>query len=156
MKRIYPVLILSLISLGAISSGCSSSQPANPNTVQLNKDKPTVLNARSEPETIVMNSDMQPVAPVTVIADVKDFSAAVTDVHLKFDTVPLDVPMERMGTSTNWKADLTPQQLQMLAISGQTVKYKTSIVARNADGKSATSTQPLYLSVKAPEASHYG
>jgi hypothetical protein len=150
MRRNYSLLLLTLFL-----ASCSSS-PQNPNTVELYKNAPTVLNARSEPSVVIMNSDMEPVTPTQVFADVKDFSSPVVDVRLKFNDVPIEVPMQRVGTTSVWKTELTPQQLQMLAISGDTVKYKATVIAKDMNGNSTQTAQPLFVTVKAPQIARYG
>ena len=114
------------------------------------------MNARAEPRVVILNSDMAPMTPAQVFADVKDFNSRVVDVRLKFNDVPIEIPMERIGTTTNWKAQLTPEQLQMLAISGDTVKYKATITAKDLDGNSTKTDQPLFVTVKAPSIARYG
>ena len=124
---------------------------AGPGSHQLSANGPTVINARAEPGVIVLNSDMQPMSPAQVIADVKDFKSRVTDVRLKFLDVPLEVPMENIG-GTAWRAELTPQELQMLAVSGKTVKYRArSWLPRTPAEISLQATEPLFVAVKAPQ-----
>lgn len=145
---------ISFLFLVCVMAGCSSAQQG-PVPIQLSANGPTVINARPEPGVIVLNSDMQPMNPAQVIADVKDFKSRVTDVRLKFLDVPLEVPMENIG-GTAWRAELTPQELQMLAVSGKTVKYRAIVVAKNANGDKSPAMEPLFVAVKAPQRATYG
>ena len=145
-----------LLALILMFAGCSSASKQQQNKpIQISSNSPTILNARAEPGTISLNSDMQPMSPARVVADVKDFNTRVVDVRLKFDDVPLEVPMENIG-GTTWRAEITPQELQMLAVSGRTVKYKTTIIAKDANGIVSNSSEPLFVAVKAPNIAHYG
>ena len=60
--------------------------------------------------------------------------------------------MENIG-GTMWRAELTPQELQMLAVSGKTVKYNANVVAKNADGEMSKAL-PVTVAVKAPDYTH--
>jgi len=133
--------------------GCSTGQQQ---AIELSQNGPTVVNARAEPGVIVLNRDLLPNRPAEVLADVKDFKSNILDVRLKFQDVPMEVPMQNIG-GTTWRAELTPQQLQQLAISGQTVKYAATVVARNTKGETTTSPEPIYVAVRTPDlAAQYG
>src|SRR6185437_14850888 len=127
--------------------GCSTGQQS---PVQLSSNGPTIVNARSAPTVVVLNRDLQPNQPAEFLADVKDFKSNILDVRLKFSDVPMEIPMENIG-GTTWKDELTPQQLQQLAISGKTVKYQASIIARNTKGDTATSTEPVTVAIETPD-----
>lgn len=133
--------------------GCSTGQQQ---AIELSQNGPTVLNARAEPGVVVLNRDLLPNRPAEVLADVKDFKSNILDVRLKFEDVPMEVPMQNIG-GTTWRAELTPQQLQQLAISGKTVKYAATVVARNTKGETTTGSEPIYVAVRTPDlAAQYG
>lgn len=111
---------------------------------------PTVMNVRTEPSTVELNRDLQPLQPAEVLADVKDFRSNITEVKLQFTHVPLEIPMENIG-GTTWRTQLTPRQLQMLAVSGRTIKYEATIMAKNAEGQVASSKTPVEVSIKSPD-----
>ncbi len=135
------------------SSGCSSGTQR---PVELASNGPTVVNARSEPGTVVLNRDLQPVQPAEVLADVKDFKYNIIDVRLKFRNLPLEIPLENVG-GTTWKTELSPQELQQLAVSGKTMKYQADIVAKNSSGDQAKTQDPINITIQAPDLSaHYG
>jgi hypothetical protein len=62
----------------------------------------------------------------------------------------LVIQMERIAGST-WRAEFTPQQLQVLAVSGRTIGYKADIVATNSQGETAKSSDPLNIYINTPE-----
>jgi hypothetical protein len=133
-----------------INSGCSSSSiKGDTQPVVMSEKGPNILNARSEPEVVILNRDLQPLLPVEVLADVKDFRFPVTSVELKFQGLPLVIQMERVAGST-WRAEFTPQQLQVLAVSGQTMSYKADIVATNTQGVTTKGNEPLNVYINAP------
>jgi hypothetical protein len=127
--------LVTAFTVGACStmqSGPSDKDMASAST------GPAVVYTRVEPSTVELNRDFQPSKPAEVLADVKDFNSKVKDVKLQFENVPLEIPMENIGGST-WRAQLTPRQLEMLAVNGKTTSYKAHVVARDEDGKSAVS-----------------
>ena len=111
---------------------------------------PTIMNVRTEPSTIELNGNLQPVTSAEVLADVKDFHSRVSGVSLRFTSVPLQIPMENIG-GTTWRATLTPDQLQMLAVSGKTISYDATVVAKNVKGQTAMSQKPVEVAIKTPE-----
>jgi hypothetical protein len=144
-------LFFVVTSLLLMNSGCSSSSiKGDTQPTVMNVRGPNILNARSEPEVVILNRDLQPLLPVEVLADVKDFRFPVTTVDVKFQGLPLVVHMERVAGST-WRAEFTPQQLQVLAVSGKTMGYKADIVATNTQGVTNKSNEPLNLYINAPE-----
>jgi hypothetical protein len=104
---------------------------------------------RTEPGTIELNRDLQPIRVAKVQADIQDLHSEVTEVTLQFDNVPLTVPMTKVG-GTTWEVQLDSHALEMMAVSGETAKYGAQIMAKNADGKQALSDRPVVVSVKAP------
>jgi hypothetical protein len=136
-----------------IISGCSTGSQK---PVQISSNGPTIVNARTEPGVVILNRDLQPNQPAEVLADIKDFKYNIVDVRLKFRDVPLEVPLENIG-GTTWKAQLSPQELQMLAVSGKTIKYQADIIAQNSTGDTGKTQDPLTIAVRAPDLSaHYG
>lgn len=117
---------------------------------QLASTGPTILNARSEPSPIELNTALQPSQSAEIIADVKDFNSNVSDVRLRFIHVPLEIPMKNIGGST-WRATLTPKQLQLLAVAGKTMNYEANIIAKNEAGQTAITRDPITVAVKAPD-----
>jgi len=110
---------------------------------------PTVVDVRSNPKTIELTGSSQPQAEV--LADVKDFNVKVSDVRLRFLHVPLELPMEHVEGST-WRAKLSRNQLERLAVSGQTTKYEANVIARNTKGEITVSEKPVTIAIKAPQA----
>ncbi len=135
-----------------IASNCSSLSGQTESGKEIASTGPTILNAHSDPSTVELNRDLQPKKTPEILADVKDFRSKVTDVQLKFTHIPLQVRMENIG-GTTWRAELTPQQLQMLAVSGKTIKYDASIVAKNARGQVSESPSTVTVAIKAPDLS---
>lgn len=111
---------------------------------------PAVVSAKTEPGTIELNRDLQPTRPAEVVADIKDFTSKITEVKLQFANIPLEIPMENVGGST-WRAQLSPRQLEMLAVSGRTTRYEANVIAKNEDGKTAMTKNPVEVAVKAPD-----
>jgi hypothetical protein len=140
--------------LAVVAGGCAGlpGSHSSDSGKELAATGPSVIFARVEPGTIELNRDFQPTRPAEVLADVKDFNSQVTDVNLQFTNVPLEVPMENIGGST-WRARLSPRQLEMLAVSGRTTKYEARVIARDKDGKSGMSKDPVDVAVKAPDLS---
>jgi hypothetical protein len=144
-----PFLTFTLLAIGA--SGCATGQSARNNASQdTSASGPSVVYARSEPSTVELNRDFQPTQPAEVLADVKDAESKVSDVKLQFTSIPLEIPMENIG-GTTWRAQLTPRQLEMLAVSGRTTRYEANVIARNQDGKTSMTTKPVDVAVKAPD-----
>jgi homogentisate 1,2-dioxygenase len=145
-----PLLSVVACSVLLLLGGCASSIKGDSQPSVMHAKGPNILNARSEPEVVILNRDLQPLLPVEVLADVKDFKYPVTSVQVKFQALPLVIEMERVAGST-WRAEFTPQQLQVLAVSGKTVTYKADIVATNTKGDTTTSPDPLNVYINAPE-----
>jgi hypothetical protein len=108
-----------------------------------------ILTARTEPGTIELNRDLQPLRVPVVQADVRDFHSKVKEVMLEFDNIPVTVPMKNVGGDT-WEVELDDRALEMMAVSGQTTKYGAEIIAVNEDGKKGLSEKPVEIAVKAP------
>lgn len=141
-------------SLGLVAaSGCSTlGIGGGKSTPELAASGPTVLNARAEPGTVELNRDLQPTKDAQVVADVKDFRNTIDSVKLRFKEAPIELSMENIG-GTTWRGTLTPQQLQLLAVSGKTVSYTAEVIAHNDAGQVATSSEPLKVAVKTPDLS---
>lgn len=133
------------------SSGCSTIKGGKSGE-DLARTGPTVVQTKTEPSTIQLNSSLQANEPANVYADVKDFSSNVEDVRLRFVHVPLELKMHQLSGST-WQATIPADALKKLAVSGQTMRYQADVIARDADGHVATTQKPLDIAVKAPEPS---
>lgn len=143
------VALLTHLTVTACSSGPAPKRQSEPGS-------PIILTTRTEPGTIVLNRDLQPIRVPTIQADIQDLHSEVTDVQLAFDNVPVSVPMTKVGKTT-WEVQLDSRTLEMMAVSGETAKYGAQILAKNADGKLALSEKPVIVAVKAPalaKASH--
>lgn len=148
-----PQILLSFATIIVIASGCSSGPFASSESGKdIAQTGPTVLNARSEPGTIELNRDLKTNTPAEILADVKDFQSKISDVRLQFLSVPLEIAMQNIG-GTTWRAQLNPEQLQMLAVSGKTIKYDANIIARDIDGHSNMAKSPIQVAIKAPDLS---
>lgn len=141
--------ILGGIALVACVSGCGTSDK---DLRERQAQGPMIINPRSNPETIELNRYMQPKEPHEFLAEVKDFTAKVTDVRLRFKDAPLEIPMERVGGST-YRAELSTDQVRKLGVSGETIEYEAEVVARNERGQEVVSDDELEFEVKAPEIS---
>jgi hypothetical protein len=139
-------------AVALLAAGCSSMGGSQPGTSgkDIASSGPSILNARALPSTVELDGQLQPKQTAQIFADVKDFQSAVTDVKAEFLHVPIEVPMKNVG-GTTWRADLTPKQIQMLAVSGKTISYDANIVARDADGKVSLTQNPVTVSIKAPD-----
>jgi hypothetical protein len=136
----------SLIAMSACSSiGAKSGD-------EIAYTGPTILDAKTDPGTFELNRDLNPKTDTTVLADVKDFNAKVTDVRLHFRTVPIEVKMKK-STGDQWVASIDKSDLRKLAVPGETMKYEVTISARNAKGQIATSSSPIDIYVKTPNTS---
>jgi hypothetical protein len=146
-----PVMVLTGLAILTLASGCATFRGEK--TTQgkdIAASGPTVLNAHAMPGTIELNRNLQPMRAAEVLADVKDFQSTVVDVKMRFQHVPLEIPMKNIG-GTTWRAELTPRQLQMLAVSGQTMKYDVDIIAKNQEGTVGVSKSPVTLEIKSPD-----
>ena len=154
MKQIHKstLTLASTFTLAALlAAGCSSVPfQGGVSGNQMASQGPTILNARTEPGVIHMTKNLEPVGPYQVLADVKDFTGNVTNVTLKFSNVPLQVPMQKIAGST-WGATLTPQQLRMLSVAGETARYQANIIATDSNGQSAMNSSPLTVAVATPQ-----
>jgi hypothetical protein len=152
-QRIIPILVM--LGTGALlaASGCASAPGQSTESgKEIAATGPTVMNVHLEPSTIELNRQLQPMRRAEITADVKDFSSRITDVNLRFIHVPITVPMTNIG-GTTWRAELSPQQLQTLAVSGKTIAYDAVIEAKDEKGQVGTSAQPLSVAVKSPDIS---
>lgn len=108
------------------------------------------MNTRAIPETVELNRSYQPTQTPEILTEVKDFESKITGVTLRFVNVPLEVAMRNVA-GTTWRATLSPAQVKMLAVGGQTMRYEANIVARNQNGEVAVSKEPIEISVRAPD-----
>jgi hypothetical protein len=145
IKTISPILVgMSLVTV----SGCSSigSKSAD----DLAYSGPTVVESRTDPSTFELNRNLDPKTDTQVVATVKDFNAKVTDVHLHFTRVPINVALKK-GEGDQWIGNLSKKDLRELAVPGHTMKYEADVIAKNKNGQVATSKSPLSIYVKTPE-----
>lgn len=152
--RIYVVLALAL-GAGACSTGRHALNDIggdNAGAPSPSSSGPTISMAKTDPGLIVLNRDCQPKQPPKIVADVKDGSSPVTDVELHFENVPLTLPMHNVG-GTKWETSLNSDELEMMAVSGQTEKYSAQVIAKNADGKTSSGESPVQVAVEAPDQS---
>jgi len=110
------------------------------------------MNARAQPSTLQLNRNLQANEPAEVLADVKDFRGKVSKVRLKFQDVPITIPMENVA-GTTWRAELTPRQIQMLAVAGKSISYEANVIAQNDQGQVSQSTSPVRITIKTPDIS---
>ena len=145
---------MAILTLGICLAveGCSSLPHQNHSGHPIAASGPAILSARAEPSTIELNRNLQPIKPPEILAEVKDFKGKVTDVKLRFINIPIQVPMENIG-GTTWRAELTPQQLQMLAVSGKTMSYDANVVAKNDQGQTGMTQSPVTVAIKSPDLS---
>ncbi len=136
-------LLLASTFLASCSSGPEPVRRSDP-------DSPIILTTRTEPGTIELNRDLQPLKVPKIQVDIDDSHSKVTEVMLAFDNVPLSVPMNHVGGKT-WEVQLDAHALEMMAVSGQTAKYGAQIMAENENGKKALSEKPVQISIKAPQ-----
>jgi hypothetical protein len=143
----------SLIALSvlALASSCASLTGKNTTSGEnLSAAGPTVMEARANPGTVELNDNLQARQRAEVLADVKDFSSKVRDVKLRFTHVPIELSMDNVA-GTTWRAEISPDQLKQLAVSGSTMKYEAQVIATNEKGQVATSREPVTIQVKAPD-----
>jgi len=133
----------------AVMTACSTT-PGQTSGEQISRSGPSVVDARAINGTIELNKSFQTSRPAEIVANVKDFSSKIKDVRLRFLHAPLEVPMKYQG-GTTWRAELSKEQLKLLAVSGQTMRYDANVIATNANGQVAMSREPVEISIKAPE-----
>ena len=150
MKTRTQALSLLVPMFLAFASGCSTFKGKSTSANDLAANGPTIVGARTNPGTFELNRNLQPAGPTEILAEVKDFTSSISEVRVRFVNVPMEVPMTHIGGST-WRAELTPAQLKMLAVGGQTMEYQVNVIAKNADGQTAVSHEPLQVSVKSPD-----
>lgn len=144
-KKLWLVAVPMAFMLGA----CSTFGSKGASSDQLSSTGPSIVSVTTKPSTFELNQSWQPMAPAKVIAQVKDFTSNISEVRIRFSLVPLQIQMNHVG-GTTWEATLTPQQLQTLAVGGETIKYQANIIARNEDGLITVSPSSLAINVKAP------
>jgi hypothetical protein len=142
--------LVPLTTLVVFVVGCSNMPFSGKKDEEMAARGPTVINVRSNPGTFELNRSFQATGPTEIVAEVKDFTAQITDVRVRFLHVPLEIPMQLVSGST-WRASLTPEQLKTLAIGGQTMTYDAEVIAKNEDGMTAVSKEPVRIAVKAPD-----
>jgi len=144
LSVLFPVFL-------ALASGCSTFGKGNKTSANdLAANGPTIVDARTNPGTFELNRNLQAAGPTEILAEVKDFTSNIDEVRLRFVNVPMEIPMKNIGGST-WRAELSAEQLKKLAVGGQTMQYQVNVIAKNADGQTAVSREPIQVSVKAPD-----
>ncbi|MFL5815064.1 MAG: hypothetical protein ACJ763_15925 [Bdellovibrionia bacterium] len=152
MKKLIHVVGTALpmtLCLVMASSGCSTIKGGKSGS-DLASNGPTVVQTKTDPSTIQLDTSLAANQPANVYADVKDFTSPVQDVRLRFIHVPLELKMHNLSGST-WQATIPADALKKLAVSGQTMRYQADVIARDADGRVATTQKPIDIAVKAPE-----
>lgn len=135
---------------GALAvSGCSTVRGGKSGQ-QLSSTGPTIVSVDTRPGTFELNEALQPTQDSEVVAQIKDFTSEISEVKLQFVNVPMEIPMDHVG-GTTWRAVLTPEQLRSLAVAGETMNYDANVIARNEDGLSTVSADPVEIEVRAPE-----
>ncbi len=140
---------LLFIALLAGCSGAKSRSNEEAGTAAA-EDGPVITAARAEPATVALDRYLRPGQPASITADVHDFRSPIVDVRARFLQVPLELPMKNVGGNT-WRAELTPQQLRMLSVSGQTMRYDASVVVKDEQGREVTSPQTFEVAIQAPD-----
>src|SRR5690242_7736146 len=103
-------IALAVSSLGVlVLANCSSVTGGGPSAKEIAATGPTIMNERITPKTVELNNNLQPFQTPEITADVKDFSANVSNVSLRFLHVPVEVPMKNIG-GTTWRAVLSPKE----------------------------------------------
>lgn len=131
-----------------VGAGCSTTGEKSGEDIAATG--PTVVDVKISPETVELNQSLEPMQTAEIVADVKDFTSRVTDVRLRFLRAPLEIPMQHVG-GTTWRAQLSSEQLRLLAVGGKTIRYETNIIAKNEQGKVAVSPEPVEVAIKTPE-----
>jgi hypothetical protein len=143
--------MVAAFSVLTLAGACASKQPVyTTGTDKISSEGPTIVYVRSEPEVVQLNRDLQPMETAQVIADVKDFKSVITNVTLTFENTPISIPMENIA-GTTWRAEITPSQIEMLSVVGKTARYNAIVTAKNADGKTVTSPNPVTVAIQTPE-----
>jgi hypothetical protein len=132
-----------------LATACATAPQENSQNLAGGREGPAIIESHSEPRTIELNRNFQPMHPSTVVADVKDFTAKIEAVTLRFEAIPMEIPMENLG-GTLWRAELTQRQLELLAVTGKTIRYEAHVIARNAEGKVGRTPVPVEVAIKAP------
>ncbi len=132
--------------------GCSSMPGASKSGEDLAASGPTVVNTRANPETVELDRNYNAKTGAEVITEVKDFSAKVVDVKLRFVNAPVEIPMQHVS-GTTWRATLTSGQLKTLGVGNQTTQHEATVIARDSSGAVAKSKTPVQISIKGPDLS---
>jgi hypothetical protein len=142
------LLVICIVS----GSGCSSLFGSKKTGEEIAATGPTVMNARANPGTVELDRDYNARTSAEILAEVKDYTANVVDVQLRFTHAPLEIPMEHVS-GTTWRATLTPGQLRILGVGDQTTHYEATIVAKDSSGAVTASKEPVHINVKGPNLS---
>ena len=133
-----------LIIAGLTLTACASEPPKDA------ENGPVIMNARANPETVVMDNNFQPKTQAEILVEVQDFKSDIQEVRVSFKNVPLEIALNHLS-GTTWNTTLTPEQLKMLAIGDQTTNYDLTFSARDASGRTRTVTNAASIKVKGPD-----
>lgn len=151
MKNYFYASITSLFVAALVGSGCAGLFSSHDKSSdELSAIGPTVIEARSNPKTIELDGNLQPIGGADVLAEIKDFNSNVSNATLEFVDVSLQVPMQHVA-GTTWRGTLTQEQLKKLAVTGQTMHYEANISAVNERGQTAVTPKPVPIIVTAPD-----
>jgi hypothetical protein len=131
------------------TQGCSSPAPKPELGKDLAAIGPSILHIQLVPQVITLDSQLNATPLPQVTADVKDFRSKVTQVILRFKHIPLEMPLEPIG-GTTWRAIFSTDQLQNLAVTGGSVRYEATLVAKNQLGETTESNPPFVITIRAP------
>jgi hypothetical protein len=148
-SRLAAFTALSLVlSAAACSTSPKSARGGQPGQVGVNG--PGIEDSRVEPEIVQLDRYLRPTQPARIITEIQDYSSPIVEVSARFLQVPLEVPLRNIGHRT-WSADLTPQQLRMLSVTGQTMRYDAAISVRDAQGHTVVSPDTFQVAISAPD-----
>jgi hypothetical protein len=133
----------------ALLGGCAHSRTQDELRQQASRG-PVILNPRSNLNTVELNRFLQAKQPQQFFAEIQDFNSPVVEAKIRMAGTAIEIPMEKIG-GTTWRAQLSDDQLKHLAISGQKMEYKASVIARDQNGAVASSKDPISVTVTAPQ-----
>lgn len=145
----HPMLPLFAALSVFLALGCATAPTGDTQNLAGGREGPAIIETQLQPRMIELNREFQPMHPSTVLADVKDFTAKIEAVTLRFENIGLEIPMENLG-GTLWRAELTQRHLELLAVTGKTIRYEAHVVARNTEGKEGRTPLPVEVAIKAP------
>jgi hypothetical protein len=144
-----PITLSGLAALALLGATCMGGCATHKSLVEEASRGPVIINPHSAPDKIELNRFLQARQPQQFLADIKDFSAPVTEARLQLANTGIVVPLERVG-GTTWRGELSSQQIKQLAISGKTIQYEGRVIARDQNGVVGTSKDPVQIAIAAP------